>query len=337
MPSFLKKIFSKREGKPGYVEPIILHDGSRAKRVAQLWHIVHEHEENDGLTLTLLQFNKPPGSDWLDDLEPIKKISLGENEVRILFDYLSNNFAGLGIRRSGNYAIIPIAEDYSGISPDQQDVLTRIIKTTLESPDTSSIKTLIADLNSSPGIVEKLRKHAVHLQYVESLGAFRTLLESSTTEQDYKKWIKENTWVFGTEYLNREDITQVGLRQRIDLCFTSVDGYQDVIELKTPDKEVLNLDSSHPGNYYMSPELAKVVGQCTNYLYEIEEQRSNIERTYGLPFLKPRARIIIGRSTDWDDGKRQALRKINAAFHNIEIMTYDHMLARAEKMIAYYE
>jgi len=337
MPNFLRKVFSNKEGKPGYIVPIILHDGNRTKRVAKLWHIVHKHKANDALTLTLFQFNKPTGADWPEDLEPAKKFSLGENEVRILFDYLSDNYAGLGIRRSGNYAIIPISEDYSGISYEQQDFIAHILKTTLESPDTASIKTLITDLNSAPGLVEKLRKHTLHLQYKESLNEFCALLESSVREQDYKDWIKGNTWVFGTEYLNREDITQVALQQRIDLCFTSVDGYQDVIELKTPDKEVLNLDSGHPGNYYMSPELAKVVGQCTNYLYEIEEQRSNIERTYGLPFLKPRARIIIGRSIDWDEEKKQALRKINAAFHNIEIMTYDHMLARAKKMIAYYE
>ena len=43
--------------------------------------------------------------------------------------------------------------------------------------------------------------------------------------------------------------------------------------------------------------------------------------------------LIFGRSEDWDDEQREAFRILNSNYHNLTIMTYDHVLERAERMI----
>ena len=334
--NLIQKFFSKRQGKPGFIKEVVLHNGERTKRTAQLLHIRHAHPENDGLSLHLFKFDKPTGTQWPEELEPAKEISLKEEEVKILYDYLSSSFASLGIRESGKYAIIPVDEDISSIPSSQRALVGKLISSALQSKGEEALKDLIQALGNQPDAAAKLRNFTQRQKFQMATHELEGLVCKSNQEQDFKEWFKSNPWIFGTEYLSREDVSQIALRHRIDLCFTSADGYQDVIELKLPNMQLFKVDPNHPGSYYPTEELTKAIAQCSNYLYEIEEQRSNIERTYKLPFLKPRARIVIGRSKDWGDDYRHSLRKLNAAFHNIDIMTYDHVLVRAKKMVDYY-
>jgi hypothetical protein len=50
-------------------------------------------------------------------------------------------------------------------------------------------------------------------------------------------------------------------------------------------------------------------------------------------FLKPRAFILIGNSENWNDPKKEALRKLNYYLHNIEVITYKDLLDRGNQFI----
>src|ERR1051325_5219584 len=132
MIKFLEKYFSSKQGKPGYYNPVVLHDGERTKKSAQLMHIVHEHGENDGLALDLLKFDKPPKTEWPEDIPPTKEISLGEKEVKILYDYLSDSYASIGVRDTGKYAIIPLSGE---VDVSQKDLLAQVVNTALRDPE----------------------------------------------------------------------------------------------------------------------------------------------------------------------------------------------------------
>ena len=54
-------------------------------------------------------------------------------------------------------------------------------------------------------------------------------------------------------------------------------------------------------------------------------------------FLKPRARVVIGRSNSWQQPLRDALRILNGSLHFIEVWTYDDVLAMADQMMEIYE
>ncbi|MGI9086853.1 MAG: hypothetical protein ACR2HH_03785 [Chthoniobacterales bacterium] len=50
--------------------------------------------------------------------------------------------------------------------------------------------------------------------------------------------------------------------------------------------------------------------------------------------MKPRCTLIFGRSNDWNKEQAEAYRILNAGFHNLQVMTYDHVLTRAKRMLA---
>jgi hypothetical protein len=48
---------------------------------------------------------------------------------------------------------------------------------------------------------------------------------------------------------------------------------------------------------------------------------------------KPRGILIFGRSKGWNKEQCEAFRLLNASYHNLTIMTYDHVLERANRML----
>lgn len=77
------------------------------------------------------------------------------------------------------------------------------------------------------------------------------------------------------------------------------------------------------------------VTQCLNYIYAIEREANSvkfIEKTKS-KVIKPRCILIFGRSNDWNDEQREAYRILNAAYNQISILTYDHLLFRAKNVL----
>jgi hypothetical protein len=115
------------------------------------------------------------------------------------------------------------------------------------------------------------------------------------------------------------------------------DGFLDIIELKRPGGG-LNfwlLQKDH-NNFVPHSDLIKAITQTTNYIYEVEREMNSVkflDRTGHVPVVKPRAVLIYGRSNDWDAEKKKAYRILNSSYHNITILTYDHVLERAKKIL----
>ena len=43
--------------------------------------------------------------------------------------------------------------------------------------------------------------------------------------------------------------------------------------------------------------------------------------------------LIFCRSNDWNNEQREAFRILNSSYHNLTIMTYDHVLNRAKRIL----
>ena len=88
-------------------------------------------------------------------------------------------------------------------------------------------------------------------------------------------------------------------------------------------------------NYVPSTDLVKAITQCLNYIYAIECEANSvkfIEKTKS-KVIKPRCILIFGRSNDWNDEQREAYRILNAAYNQISILTYDHLLFRVKNVL----
>lgn len=115
----------------------------------------------------------------------------------------------------------------------------------------------------------------------------------------------------------------------------TTDGFIDLIELKRPDLELFDFDKSH-NSYYPSRDLSKALGQCMNYLKVLDDYKLIIEKEYKFKVLKPRVKIIMGRTNSFNDAKNEALRTLNANLNHVQVISYDYLRLCGENIISYY-
>lgn len=162
-------------------------------------------------------------------------------------------------------------------------------------------------------------------------------------ENPWQEWIYDNNWLFGVNYrepIEKEKINFVGSKP--DYLFPTVDGFIDILEIKLPDDRVLLPDVGHPGAWKWTNTCNIAIGQVVNYLDHIEMHRESLEnhfrRNYDISvsLIKPRAYILIGDSSkDWDSKKVGALRNMNFALHQIEVLTYADLVERGKSYIGF--
>jgi len=176
-------------------------------------------------------------------------------------------------------------------------------------------------------IVEDLNTRLLTGGYLETIG-----------DDSWQKWIYQNNWLFGVNYKKPIEKTKINITGIMpDYLFPTLDGFVDVLEIKLPNHEVINKDTSHSGSWKWAAETNIAIGQVVNYLGEIDRLRLEIEKNvkaeygYEISLLKPRAYILIGNSDGWDGDKKEGLRKMNHALHGIEVLTYKDLFDRGSQ------
>ncbi len=90
------------------------------------------------------------------------------------------------------------------------------------------------------------------------------------------------------------------------------------------------------GNPWPSSDLTKALTQASRYIYEVEREANSVkflERVRGVRTVKSRCTLIFGRSNDWSEQQIEAYRILNSGFHNLTVLTYDHVLQRAQRIM----
>lgn len=166
---------------------------------------------------------------------------------------------------------------------------------------------------------------------------FEQAIDVERTESFWQNWFSQNKWVLGSEYLNILPERDIDTNDIADYLMRSIDGFLDVVEIKRPDLQFWAGPDSH-GNYYPTAQLTAAISQCLNYLYRIELQSNSVEfmeRVDGTKTVKPQCMLVYGRSDDWGEDKMRALRILNAAYHQLHIVTYDQLLLRAKQLLGF--
>lgn len=115
------------------------------------------------------------------------------------------------------------------------------------------------------------------------------------------------------------------------------DGFVDLIEIKRPEGNLRFWnDKLDHGNYVPHADLTKAITQASRYIFELEREANSdkfIRRLDGARAIKPRCVLIFGRSYDWNEDQQEAYRILNAGYYNLNILTYDHVLDRARRIL----
>ena len=114
------------------------------------------------------------------------------------------------------------------------------------------------------------------------------------------------------------------------------DGFPDIVEIKRPEGEIkFWTDKQDHGNFVPSAALTKATTQASRYVYEVEREANSDKfiRRVGIRTVKPRGVLISGLSNSWSEEQIEAYRILNSGYHNLTLVSYDHMLEGAKRIL----
>ena len=327
----------------GKTHQVVLKDGPRAYRIATIFEILDPSNNTlHHLSLRLDSFDhvknkwthKPDRSVRLEGKEPNEIASLSRFLRAILDEHYPQEAGDIHVVNAATYnnveEIIKVVPQIN--SKERLQILQRL----LHNMDKSSLNAdefIAAFEQSSEEVLHNIAIASRLVEYRKAYQVFSDLVsDPDTPEAKIQKHLDQNAWIFGSEYselLKRRTWTR---DDRLDFMLRrTVDGFLEIVEIKTPFQEaLLRYDSSHD-SYFPSAKLSAVIGQVIRYIEEVERDRDSILAKDGSDTLKIRARIIIGR--DGDTEHQNALRNFNAHLHRIEIYTFDQLMRVGKRVL----
>ncbi len=316
-------IIKKTEGGIEYLFELLKEKAKTITRVA-FWKIPHKTPKED-ICLKIGRYNKNDfAQDTLEVENPKSELTLDNEEFQKLLEFLSENYEPF---KKGVRKYIPINEKF-----DQKSV--EHLRAIFDNPDKQKVLDFIAKNNILPDdLIVGLQNQA----RINAVQEFETMLGQNLLEQKWQEWFKHNDWVLGSEFVRILDEREIDTANITDYLMEAYDGFLDIIEIKRPEGSLqFWADGQDHGNVVPSGDLTKAITQATKYIYEVEREANSVkflERVSNIKTIKPRCILIFGRSNDWNDKQKEAYRILNSSYHNLQIMTYDHILSRAKRIL----
>ena len=304
----------------------VLRDAPRTVTRVVFWKIPHSNKQKEDICLKIGRYEKAATHELevLEQENPKSELTLDDDEFRALINFLQENYEPF---RSGVRSYIPISSDM-----DQGNVAT--LKSLFNNPNTQEILDFIVKNEIIP---DDLVTGLQNVSRSQAVADFENMLTQDLPESKWQKWFQSNGWVFGTDFVGIVDTRSIDTEHIADYLMRAYDDFIDVIEIKRPGGGLkFWATKTDHDNYVPSADLVKAITQSTKYIYEIEREANSVkflERTDGVKVIKPRCVLIYGRSNDWDEEQKKDYRILNSAYHNLTIMTYDHVLSRAKKIL----
>lgn len=325
---FVNKKPAKANENIELAETTVLHSSSQQEITLTPFFIKHSDPEKErDLSIKIVKNRKNRGIAFQEC-----EINLNETAVLLLRDKLNELLSLKKIPENGNFLLVKLGDsqqvDLSGL--DSTDVAKALISV-LENDD---IITQIDALDFSDNLAFAFR-HSIRIKsLIKAMDDLEGALETVNDEQFYQNWCEQNGWIFGNQYVMKDEERRISRNDNVDFLATSViTGFRDIIELKKPSFSVLNYDHSHD-SYYFTADVSKAIGQCHRYLDVFSEEAiSGLRDNREIVAYHPRATIVIGRSNDWTDDQHRALHGLNARMNGISVLTYDHLLMQGRRLI----
>jgi hypothetical protein len=295
---------------------------------ASFWKIPHDSGKND-VRLKIGRYNKKIEqsgfvTETLENNNPKSELTLDDDEFKGLIDYISEKYEPfrLGIKK---YVSLDDSFSKEGIE---------FLRAIFENKDK---KQVLQQLINNRIVPEDFIKALSSVNKLLAIREFEKMLKMDLSENQWQPWFKKNDWVLGSDYVNILDDRNIDTRNIADYLMQAYDGFLDVIEIKRPGGGLqFWADGKDHNNYYPSMALIKAITQSYNYIHEVELEANSdkfIQRMNGIRAIKPRCVLIFGRSENWDEEQKKSYRMLNCNYQNITILTYDHVLNRAKKIL----
>jgi hypothetical protein len=317
------KVIKQTQSGVGYLFGLLKEKQKVITRAA-FWSIPHTSDKNE-VCLKIGRYNKAAGftPETLDVETPKSELTLDNEELDALLQFISQNYEPF---KAGVRKYIPLDEKF-----DEKNI--EHVKAIFLNPDKEKLLDLILKNEILPqDLLAGLEKRV----QLEAVTEFEEMLANDLVEQKWQEWFAKNQWVLGSDIVEILDERQIDTANITDYLVEAHDGFLDIIEIKRPEGDLSFWATAlDHGNYIPSTGLIKAVTQAVKYIYEIEREANSVKflERVGIKTVKPRCVLIFGRSNDWGDEQKEAYRILNASYHNLSIITYDHVLERAKRIL----
>jgi hypothetical protein len=292
----------------------ILKDKKTVVTRAGLWKVPHNTTE-DEIYLKVGRYKKP--KNWMEtevaELDnPKSELTLTGEEFTNLITFIQENYEPF---KNGTKAFIPLDNPYD-ISVAHQ------------------VKQLL-NLDDRQRMLDFLIEN--HAKRSRAIDEFNSMLELDLTENNWQHWFEINSWVLGTDFVKVLDERTIDTANISDFLMQSYDGFLDIVEIKRPEGGLKFWQASlDHGNHIPHSDLIKAITQASIYIHEVEREADShkfFQRVGGVRTIKPRCTLIYGRSDGWTPEQQEAFGILNSSYHNLTIMTFDHVLERARRIL----
>lgn len=312
-----KIVHSTQEGQE-YIKSATLKEGPRSRTTAVFFRNKHK-TSSDYIISLKISHNTKDSNGWLTE-KPDKTVTLLGDQIDKLVDYIQENYTPLSLGE----------DSYISLSDDSLSKIFEQIALLNLQPDK-----LVDKLYASGVLTENLSVAITAAERKNIVIEFEQKIPSSNPESFWQDWFNKNKWILGSEYIKILTERNIDEHHIADYIMQSFDGFLDLVEIKVPSMRFWTGPDSH-GNYTPSSDLIAAISQCLNYLYLIEKQSDSLDfhqRVSGVEIVKPKCMLVYGRSNDWNDQQKEAFRILNSAYQQINIITYDQLLARAKHLL----
>jgi hypothetical protein len=256
-----------------------------------------------------------------ETLTPKSEVKLNHAQFTNLLRFLESK-AGL---------LLTSTRKFMDVGSDEHAEALLRFKDFLANGDQEEILKLIVDsgLNRAD-----LRNAISTRDRIQELDEFSEMLGRNSEEKEWQAWFQRNPWVLGSEFVTVLDERRIDTANTSDYLVHAADNHLDLIEIKRPSLTFWSATPDH-GNLVPHPDLVKAWTQSQNYLFALEREMNSGKTTerLGLPIAKPRALLVFGRSDKWEARHFQAQRLINGGFSNLQILTYDQVKSKAQRIL----
>jgi hypothetical protein len=289
---------------------------------AVFWKIPHR-TRGDQISLKLGRYRRTGTGEEVDVGAPKSELTLDDEEFRALSDFLADHHEPL---RSGARKYLVLGD---GLSEEQADQARALFA----HPDRER---LVDVLLSNDLLPEDLLHALEYRRKANAVQKLEEMLERDLVESNWQRFFEEHDWILGSEFVQMLE-REIDVDHIADFLVEAYDGFLDLIEIKRPGGTMrFWADALDHGHHVPHSDLTKAITQAQRYIFEVEREANSVktlERMQGVKAVKPRCTLVYGRSRDWTAEQTEAYRILNASQHSLSILTYDHVLDRARRML----